>query len=68
MSQVKKYRATARGYNGVKVVEVGEVFDFAGTPGKWMELVGGKPEAPKAPEVPPTGKVAKGGKPEAPKA
>ena len=32
------YKALKRGYDGVKVIEAGEVFMFAGEPGSWMEL------------------------------
>lgn len=31
-----RYKATARGYCGVKIREPGEVFDFDGKPGSWM--------------------------------
>lgn len=31
-----RYKATARGYCGVKIREPGEVFDFSGKPGHWM--------------------------------
>lgn len=34
-----QYIAIAKGYDGVKVREVGEKFHFAGKPGKWMKLV-----------------------------
>lgn len=36
---MKQYTAKARGYDGVKVREVGEKFYFAGPAGKWMKLV-----------------------------
>jgi hypothetical protein len=42
------YKAKAKGYDGVKIIEIGEVFEFSGKPGKWMEEV--KPEAKKAEE------------------
>lgn len=31
-----KYKAIARGYDGKRIIEVGEVFEFAGKRGKWM--------------------------------
>lgn len=36
---MKKYRAIKRGYDGIVVREVGDVFEFAGKPGSWMEPI-----------------------------
>jgi hypothetical protein len=33
------YKAIERGFDGIKVREVGEVFEFHGPKGKWMEKV-----------------------------
>lgn len=33
------YKATKKGYCGVKVREIGESFDFKGKPGTWMEPI-----------------------------
>ncbi|MBA3755525.1 MAG: hypothetical protein H0X02_04565 [Nitrosomonas sp.] len=38
VKEAKEYVAVKRGYDGVKVREVGEVFMFSGIPGKWMKL------------------------------
>jgi hypothetical protein len=34
-----RYRALERGYDNVKVREVGEEFEFEGMPGPWMEPI-----------------------------
>lgn len=36
-----KVKAIKRGFDGVAVREAGEVFEFSGKLGKWMEKVGG---------------------------
>lgn len=43
-----KYKALKRGYDGSKVIEIGEEFEFSGKPGKWMELIDDSKPAPKA--------------------
>ncbi len=39
-----KYKAIKPGYDGIKVREAGEEFEFDGKPGSWMETLE-KPEA-----------------------
>lgn len=34
-----KVKAVKRGFDGKRVREIGEVFEFEGKPGSWMELV-----------------------------
>lgn len=36
-SKMVRYKAIARGYDGAKIREIGEIFDFAGKPGTWMK-------------------------------
>jgi hypothetical protein len=46
-----KYKAIARGWNLERVVEVGEIFEFEGKPGKWMVKVDETPASPVAHSV-----------------
>ncbi len=48
-----KYKAIKRGYDGIKVREIGEEFEFVGKKaGSWMELVDKvKPSPVKAAEI-----------------
>ena len=55
---MKTYRAKARGFDGIKVREPGETFQFEGTPGSWMEPVDVKAKK--------QGKAAKADEPETP--
>jgi hypothetical protein len=44
-----KFKAKVKGFDGSQIREAGEVFEFAGKPGKWMipmESVVAVPEAP----------------------
>lgn len=41
----KTYRATARGYDGMAIREIGDTFYFEGKKGSWMEEVGANGEA-----------------------
>lgn len=34
-----KVKAVKKGFDGKRIREVGEVFDFEGKPGSWMEVV-----------------------------
>lgn len=45
LSQAPQYKATKRGFDGLKCREIGEVFPFLGKPGSWMEPVNAKAEA-----------------------
>lgn len=59
----KLYKAKARGYDGVKLREVGETFQFDGKPGKWMEEVGAaKASEPSQPPQDPATKPEPKGK------
>lgn len=42
IEQAKEYVAIKRGYDGVKVIEVGEKFMFSGEPSDWMKLASDK--------------------------
>jgi hypothetical protein len=44
-----KYKALKKGYDGVKLREPGEVFEFDGKPGSWMQALDG--QAAPAPAV-----------------
>lgn len=45
LSQAPKYKALKRGFDGLKVREIGEEFNFLGKPGSWMKPVNAKAEA-----------------------
>lgn len=45
-----RYKALKQGYDGVKVREPGEEFEFEGKPGKWMKQVSGKAYADGKPQ------------------
>jgi len=36
-----KYKALVKGYDGKQIRQPGEVFEFKGKPGKWMQEVKG---------------------------
>lgn len=48
-----KVKAIARGFDGNVVREIGDVFEFEGKLGKWMEKVDGQEEEPKKKEPAP---------------
>ena len=47
-----RYKAIARGYDGVKVREIDEVFEFEGPQGSWMEALDAPKQEVKAPSKP----------------
>jgi hypothetical protein len=51
-----RYKAIKRGFDGMKSREIGEIFDFAGQPGKWMELYTGPESEPVAASAKPAKK------------
>lgn len=58
-----RYKAKSKGYDGVKLREPGEEFDFSGPQGKWMELVEDKPKTQKPAKAEKPGKASKEEKP-----